>query len=491
MVFGLTSTGFTIKRLSDVKDEIETSLRTFFGPGINLQADQLMGQIVGIYAEATAKTWEMGQGVYDAFYPDSASGINLDNVVAITGIKRLEATFSLGSGIAYGTTGTIITAGSIISVSGNATARFQVLNDATIGTGTDEVQDVDFSAVPDAGLFTLIYDGEETATLAFTALNTDVQSALNNLPSLSGTVVTGNFTSGFTITFSGANGEQSHNTLVVGQNTLLNGASQVVISVVETTAGVLPNVTCDIQAETAGAVEGYADSITVIETPIAGWASFNNPTDVTIGEDIETDAELRLRRKITLATSGASTIEAIRSRLLEIDEVTAARVFDNKTMVTDAFGRPPKSIEAVVQGGDDDEIAAVMWAVSPAGIELYGSTATTIIDSQGFTQPIEFSRPTGIPIYIDITVVTDPAIFPINGDDAIAEAIVDYGDENFSIGDDVITTEIYCPIHEVQGILGITIDIGIAPAPSGTANIAIADDEISVFDTSTISITVT
>lgn len=489
MAFGLTPQGLNIKRLSDIKEEIETSLRDHFGPALNLLPTEFLGVFVGIFAEREAKVWEEIEGVYNAFYPDTADGVNLDNVVAITGIKRLEATFSEGEGYAYGTLGTLIPAGSVVSVQGSPTSRFKTVTDNTIGPGTDEVQDVDFSAVPDAGAFTLVYSGEETASLAFNANAAAVQTAINNLPSLSGVSVAGNFTSGFTITFAGADGSKAQPLLIVGANTLTASSVAVAISVAETTPGVLPNVLCEIKAETAGAVPGFANSITVIETPISGWLSFNNPDDVTIGKEIESDADLRARRLLTLATAGAGTEEAIRARILEIDEVTDARVFSNRTMVTDAFGRPPKSFESVVLGGDEDDIAKVIWLTAPAGIEIYGDITKTVVDSQGFDQTVKFSRPTEVPIYIIITVTTD-STFPVDGDEAIKEAVAAYGDKTFSIGDDVITTMLYCPIHTIQGILDIEIDIGTAPGPVGDANVPIADDEVPIFDTSTISVVV-
>lgn len=487
MPFGLTNQGLNIKRLSDIKAEIQASLRTYFGPGINLLETEFLGIFIGIFAERHAVLEELIEGVYNSFYPDTADGINLDNVVAITGIKRLEATSSEGQGIAYGTLGTTIPAGSIVSVVGNSTAAYRTKSVAVIGAGIDEVQDIDFSAVPDAGIFTLVYEGEETANLPFNASAGNIQTALNNLPSLSGVTVAGNFTSGFTVTFAGSDGQKPQSLLLVGANTLTNTSIAVAINIVETTEGVLPNVTIDIIAVNAGVVPGFANSITVIETPVSGWVAFNNPNDVELGKDIESDADLRLRREQTLATAGASTEEAIRARVLEIDEVTACRVFSNRTLVVDAFGRPPKSFETIVLGGDEQEIADTIWLVAPAGIEIFGDITKTVVDSQGFNQIVKFSRPTQVPIYIIITLVTD-ASFPIGGEDAVKEAVANYGDENFGIGDDVITTMLFCAIHTVQGILDITIDIGTAPAPVGDANIPIADDEIAYFDTTNITV---
>lgn len=497
MAFGLTAQGLLIKTLEDLKGEIEASLRDKLGKGINLLPTELLGQIVGIIAERDRLIEEKILGVYDSSYPDTANGVSLDNVVSITGIKRLAATKGSGTVangnacIAYGVLGTNIPAGSIISVDGNPVSRWVTTNLAVIGAGTDEVQDIDFSAVPDAGDWTLVFDGEETGTLAFNDNAAAVQSALNALPNLSGVTVSGNYSTGFTVTFAGADGSQDQPLLQMGDNNLTVAAVQVNVTFVETTPGVLPNVTVEVEAESPGEIPAYADTLTVIETPVAGWDAFNNPSDLTTGKNTETDPELRIRRRNTLATAGAGTLEAIRAAILAIDEVKACVVYENIDDVVDIFGRPPHSVEAVVLDGDDNDIADVIWVTAPAGIKKYGGVSVNIIDSQGFTQEIKFSRPTEIDIYVEVDVVTDPAFFPVDGDEAIKQAIVDFAADNFSIGDDVITVKLYCPIVDVAGILDVTIRIGTAPNPLTDNNIAIAPDEISVWDTANIEVTVT
>lgn len=487
MGFGLTEQGFNIKRLTDIKSEIETDLISALGNSINLLPTELLGQLVGVFSERESLIWELAQDVYNSQYPDTASGVSLDNAVAITGIKRLAATKAIGFGTARGDDGTVITAGSIISVDGNSDAKFITLADATLANGVDEIQLISFSSVPDAGNFTLKFDGEETGTLFFNDTNSTVQTELSNLISLSsGVTVTGDFSSGFTVTFDGTGvNNRPQQMLTIGSNVLEVTSTSVGINITETTSGDFPSALIEVEATETGDVRAPAGSLTVIETTITGWDSFTNVEDIDNGREIETDAALRIRRNLTLATSGAATVEAIRSALLNVDEVTAARVFENTSLVTDAFGRPAKSFEAVVQNGDEQEIAQVIWDTKPAGIETFGSIPKVVVDSQGFDQDINFSRPTEINIYIEITLTTD-ASYPVDGDTLLKQAIVDYATANFSIGDDVITKELYCPVFEIQGVLDADILIGIAASPTTDDNILIEDDEIADFDTGRI-----
>lgn len=492
--FGLTDQGLVIKRLEDVKAEIEEALKTILGPGINLLPTELLGQMVGIFSEREAQLWELTEIVYNSQYPDTAKGTSLDNVVAITAIERLEATKSSAIATATGDEATVIPQGSVVSVNGNPDARFVTIAPYTIGPGTDEVQEITFDDVPDAGDFTLIFEGDETGPINFSDTATDVQNALNALSNLSTVTVTGDFTSGFVVTFAGLDGDQPQELIEVGDNTLTASAVAVDIDITETTPGVLPNVEITLEGETAGAVQAPAGTLTVIEGVVAGWDSVTNAEDAVIGKEIETDAELLIRRALSLSAPATATIDAIRAAILEIDEVEDVAAYHNPTQVIDSEGRPPHSIDIIVLDGDDDEIAETLWERAPAGIELLGSTTVEIIDSQGFPHDIKFSRPTDVNIWLEIDLTTDN-FFPTGGETLLRDFIVQYATDTFKIGDDVVvfgSDSIASAIadSDIPGIVDYEIRIGTAMSPTLDDNIPIAFDAIADLDTSRTTVTV-
>ena len=55
---GLTSEGFVKKTLSEIKVEIEDSLRSGIGAFINLLPSSVFSLIVGIFAEREAAIWD-------------------------------------------------------------------------------------------------------------------------------------------------------------------------------------------------------------------------------------------------------------------------------------------------------------------------------------------------------------------------------------------------------------------------------------------------
>jgi len=158
-------------------------------------------------------------------------------------------------------------------------------------------------------------------------------------------------------------------------------------------------------------------------------------------------------------------------------------------------GRFPKSFEAVVQGGTDADVANKIWTTKPAGIQTFGNTAFTITDSQGEFQVINFSRPT--PIYIWVTVALTlyaEEVFPPNGQDLVAAAINTYG-SNLGIGVDVLLQRVLAQIFNVPGIASGVMQIAATNLPGdsplfATADIAIAENEVSIFDLTRITVTV-
>src|SRR5690606_29993812 len=118
-------------------------------------------------------------------------------------------------------------------------------------------------------------------------------------------------------------------------------------------------------------------------------------------------------------------IDAIFAGVSNIEGVTQVVVLENDTDTTNVDGLPPHSFQVIVVGGNDTDIADVIWLKKPAGILAFGSTAVEILDSQGLPHDISFSRPTLVDIYVEVDITTF-ADYPSNGDDLIKQAIVDY-----------------------------------------------------------------
>jgi uncharacterized phage protein gp47/JayE len=265
--------------------------------------------------------------------------------------------------------------------------------------------------------------------------------------------------------------------------------------------GAAANVAVDMEAETAGPVQALAGTLTVIAQPVTGWNSVTNPTDAVVGKDAETDPELRTRRESELAASGSSTVDAMRADILRnLPVVTSVSVIENVTDVADSDGRPPHSIEVIARGpdapttADNDALAAQVFDSLPEGIQAYGTTTRTVVDSQGQPHTIGFTRPTVRPVYLafDLVINTDPKagqVYPADGDTQVKAAVAAVGDTNYGPGSDVILRRLEVAVFSVPGVLDITATrAGFTASPVGTVNLVIGAREVADIDTGRITI---
>jgi hypothetical protein len=126
----------------------------------------------------------------------------------------------------------------------------------------------------------------------------------------------------------------------------------------------------------------------------------------------ETDAQLRIRRRQELADAGQTTEAAIRAALSKLPGVVGVRIFSNRSSVAQAVlplgaglgTRPPHSVEAVVLGGADADVANTVWQNLPAGIASAGGTSVGVTDEEGNPQTVLFSRPVPVNLWVRVTV---------------------------------------------------------------------------------------
>ena len=477
-MYGITSDGFVIKPLQVIKTELETEFRNTFGNDIDLDADSPFGQLVGNTAKKEAALWELAQAIYNAFSPDKAEDVSLDGAVALVGITRLAATQSRVVVALYGTLGTVIPTGHLIRQD-ETNEDFELAEAVTIGTSSlidcvvsvlNVLNNQLYTVTINGNAYTYTSDGTATALEIIAGLKADIDSGddpVEVIDNLDGSMQ------------------------IVGEDSLSFSLTVDVNLQIDSQAS--PGI---YLAVNFGVIPVPAGTLDIIVNPIAGLNNINNIEAGTTGTDVETDEALRVRRRNLLTGIGAATDEAIRAAVLqEIDGVSACVVISNRTLST-ISGRPPKSFETVVAGGDEDEIAEKIWLNMPSGIEPHGSITKTVIDSAGNSQTIKFSRPTNIYIWVEVDYeLNSEEDFPPDGEVAIKTAIVAYGQTNFGIGKDVIRQRLATAIYTVDGIGDIVIRLGSETTPATPPgsftenNIIIADNEVSIWDETQIEVT--
>ena len=133
----LTSTGLTIRTLSERIALIKASLRSAIAANLDLSSDQPDGQFVEILAEAIQQLAELSQEVHGAFDPDQATGLSLTALSLITGTLRRVATYGTVTLDLDLDATTTVPAGTIFAVSGEPDNQW-ILDSAvtSVGAGT-------------------------------------------------------------------------------------------------------------------------------------------------------------------------------------------------------------------------------------------------------------------------------------------------------------------------------------------------------------------
>lgn len=439
MPLGIDASGFVRDTLEEIKTQLEARWRAEFGANSDLSTNSPDGQIVGILSDRIAELEEGLEQVYNAFTPDGASGAALDQVCAITGTVRDPATASSVIATATGTPGTVLTVGREASVVDTG-KRFATTAPATIVTVT-------------------AWSGLETLSVGDRRTNV---SKIYQVTVAGGTASSGGPT---------GNGQDIVDGTVhwrfLGDGT---GAVDVATEAIET-----------------GPTLALSNTLTTIETPVSGWQGVTNVLDADVGSDVENDAALRIKREEELAKAGAATHDAILAAMLQIDGVIQAVVFQNQTNST-VDGMPPKSVEAVINGGADQDLWDAMFANVAAGIEMYGTENGSSVDLNGDSQPAAFSRPTDLDIYVAVTLIKNPKAYPSDGDLQVKAAIVAMGDA-YRFGKNAVSSAIVAACFTVSGVLDVTTAyLDDAPSPTSSATVAVGPRELAVFDTSRISV---
>ena len=451
ITYGLTATGFVAKTTDIVRTDENALVASKLGASWDTSDGAILGILLGIVAGKFGELWDVTQAVGASQDPDQATGAALDALCLLTGTFRTPARSSIATLTLTGTVATVVASQSRAATASTG-QLFATSTSATIAALT-----------------------AWTASTAYVAGDRRTNVGLAYQCTVAGT--------------SAVSGGPTFSPLGTGASTGTDGT--VTWRFLGAGVGAVDVVATSVNT---GAIVGVSGDISVISTPVGGWAGVSNVLDAVIGNDVQTDAALRVARTAQLSAAGVATPAAIRAAVLTVSGVTSCTVFVNNTDVINVDAMPPHSVEVLVQGGTDAAVAAVLYAQISSGVAFQGSTTSIVVDSQGVSQTVKFSRPSVILIYVDITVVKDPAFYPSNGDAQIAAAIAAYGAAQL-VGKDSVAASVGAQAFTVLGVLDVpragTLQgtlVSIAPSPTSDATIVISSRQLAAYDTSRVTV---
>ena len=441
---GVSDTGFEIKGFDQIKSELEENFRQIFGRGINLDSTSLLGQTIGVFSKNLYDLWQVLSDTYQSAYPATAQGLPLDQIVSLASLNRKAGFRTSGQVYLMGEIGTTVPRGTVLSTGAGAEVE------------TNEAVDISAGVAP---VFTLT-KLPGVASLAFNVYVHQIfpgvhgEELLNRSAIINFTDPEATMKAKLDLLFSGeaettvVKGATNDDPITVTVNSpfflpVLRAQS---VSLRVTTVGRADGVSVSATALEDGPIVIPGSAIKNIETPVSGFLSVTNFLDFVTGRFPETDTELRARWTSRVGGAQVSSSQAVASALQNISGVSNVLIFEPSAGV----------IEAIIEGGSGEEIAAALLASKPVGIELAGEVSETVLDENGNPKIVRFSRPENREVNLAISLESD-ADFPEDGEEQIRAAIDEY-QNSLPIGGAIrVSPDIVWALQGIRGMNELVI----------------------------------
>ena len=445
--YGITETGLRIKRFDTILSEINADQSEGFGVQVGSNTRSFLNVMNTSMADKIAELWELGADIYHNLSPMSAEGAPLDNAVQFGGTTRESPRSTYYPIHCECTEGITLDANTLIESDTNPAIKFLSSEQKTISRSSFNRAKVKVVSLQAGEAYTVALNG---TLYSYSCKQSDGPGeVLGGI----GALINADEVKAFTATL------DSENELLVIEAADVESENAMLLTDNLTTQSVTAII--NFASEEPGEVSLPNGAITRIVTAPTGFLSCTNLCGYISGRLLETDVELRQSYTDKIYNRSTRMVDSIRSAILtNCPGVTAAQVYENRTNQTDEAGRPPHSIEAVVDGGSNSDIAEQILATSAGGITTYGSVSVDVPGEDDDTIEVCFNRPTYIYCWFKATLtISRASLVPANYAELVETAIVEAMDA-LGTGEDVIPQQFLKDIY-AQGPGVSYIDISV------------------------------
>lgn len=446
--YGITETGLRIKRFDTILSEINAFQTEGFGVQVGANTRSFLNTLNTSVADKIAELWELGADIYHNLSPMSAEGAALDNAVQFGGNSREKARSTYYPIHCECTEGITLDEETLIESDTNPAIKFLSAEERTISRSSFNKAKVKVVSTQPGEAYTVALNG---TLYSYTCKAQDGPEAiLGGLRDL----ILADEAEAFTASVDG------ENVLLVIEAADVESENSMLLTDNLTTESVTAIIS--FASEEPGEVSLPNGAITKIITAPTGFLSCTNLCGYVAGRLLETDVELRQSYVDKIFSRSSRMTDSIRSAILaNCAGVTAAQVYENRTNETDSEGRPPHSVEAVVDGGSNSDIAEQILATVSAGITTYGSVSVDVPGEDDDMIEVCFNRPTYIYCWFKVTLtISKASLVPANYAELVETAIVDAMSQ-VENGEDVVPQQQFLPAiyEQVPGISYIDVSI--------------------------------
>lgn len=419
--YGLTPKGPNIKRLDTIVDEIHADLSEKWGVNTKQNPESLLSHLITNIADKLAEIWEFGEDVYFSEYPSSAEGTSLDNAAQYGGSIRENAAKSYYPIHCKGVDGTLLAAGTMISSETNPTTYLTITADRQITRSAFNKVEIKIATGQTDNVYTVALNG---TVFSYAAKS---ENAIEILNGVSDCITSEDFITKV----------DEEKQLLIVESEDLTSTNALVLSENLTTETVTSIIT--FGTTETGNILIPDKVITNIVKADAGLLEVINLCGYIAGRDEETDTEFRQSYADKIFNRSSRMLESIRSAILtNVQGVKSVAPYENPSHEWDDYGRPPHSIEIVVDGGDSKEIAKQILERKAGGINTFGDTVVVLPGEYDEDITIRFNRP--IVVYtwfhLGITLSKTEAL-PPNYVELLRDTILE-NMEHLNAGSDVV-----------------------------------------------------
>lgn len=440
--YGITPAGLHIKRMDEILEEINEDMSNGLGFNTRLNPKSYLAVQNHAFADKIAELWEFGAQIYHNLYPSSAEGMSLDFAAQFGGSVRERAAKTVYPIHCTCIEGTVLAKGTMISSDTNPSVQFTALSDMTATRASFNRAVLKVVAQPALTAYTIAIDG---VLYSYTPQPTSTEEQIFR------GLAEAMKDSGFDISI------QDGRFSIASRNTQTSHSMALTENLTTENITYIAN----FASEEYGEVVLPDRAITKIVTAVTGFLSCSNLCGYIAGRLRETDMELRKSYTDKIFNRSTRMLDSIRSRILSnCQGIKAVAAYENDTNIEDDAGRPPHSIEIVVDGGSEYEIAQEIWAAKSGGITTFGKVEVELPDAYDGQVTVRFNRPVYLYTWIKAAVtIGNQAVLPPNYADLIKEIILD-GVDGLQAGENVVPQKFVSSIHtRVPGIAYLDIAV--------------------------------
>ncbi|GHU95061.1 hypothetical protein FACS1894208_07230 [Clostridia bacterium] len=403
--YGVTPTGVNVKRLDVLLEEFHKKVSEGWGVDTRLNPHSFFNVLFTAFFDAVAELWEFGEGDYHAMYPFSAEGISLDHAMEFGGVTREDDRKTYYPIYCECEDGITVAKNTIIKSDTNPELRFYASADTEVSRAAFNRVSVRVLTLEPNKIYTVAVDGilynvtstpESTPVSVLTAIAELIPPA-----ELNATVDAG------TLKIEVLDVKKPSN-LVLSENLTTSSVTGIVL----------------FASEDAGEIILPDGAINQIVTQITGLYAVANVGGYIAGRLRQTDPEARKSYADKIFLRSTRMTESIRSAILQnVQGAENVAVFENQYDYPDVYGRPPHSVEVVIDGGSDIAIAKQILDTKAGGIQTYGNVEVQVPGEYGESITIRFNRPQYLYVWFRV-IVTMGATLPPDYADVIKQSII-------------------------------------------------------------------